>query len=137
MVYVREHGSVRPLRHVVYHSPSGIEWGYTGSGPADLALSLLADALELDDEAALEGEPYLAHAAFKRQIVSQLRHHGWTLHRDEVLGWLERWRNGDSLPPDACEVCGASNAVVRGHDMAWCDDCWNTMGDPVMVDDKP
>jgi hypothetical protein len=28
--------------HVVYHSPSGLEYGYGGSGPADLALSLLA-----------------------------------------------------------------------------------------------
>src|SRR5258708_36011467 len=26
----------RTLRHVIYHSPSGFEWGYGGSGPADL-----------------------------------------------------------------------------------------------------
>lgn len=36
---------IGPLRHVVKHSPSGYTWGYAGSGPADLALSLLTDAL--------------------------------------------------------------------------------------------
>ena len=33
------------LRHVVRHSPDGFGWGYEGSGPADLARSLLIDAL--------------------------------------------------------------------------------------------
>jgi hypothetical protein len=32
------------LRHVVHHSPSGLSWGYGGSGPADLARSILIDA---------------------------------------------------------------------------------------------
>lgn len=30
-----------PIHHVVRHSPSGMEWGYAGSGPADAALSIL------------------------------------------------------------------------------------------------
>ena len=34
-----------PLQHVVLHSPDSFEWGYAGSGPADLALSILANAL--------------------------------------------------------------------------------------------
>jgi hypothetical protein len=34
-----------PLRHVVKHSPAGFEWGYEGSGPADLARCLLIDVL--------------------------------------------------------------------------------------------
>lgn len=38
------------LRHVVKHSPTGYTWGYAGSGPADLARSLLIAAL--GDEAA-------------------------------------------------------------------------------------
>lgn len=32
-----------PLQHVVVHSPTGFEYGYGGSGPADLALSILFD----------------------------------------------------------------------------------------------
>ncbi len=34
-----------PLRHVVRHSPTSLNWGYPGSGPADLARSLLIAAL--------------------------------------------------------------------------------------------
>jgi hypothetical protein len=30
------------LRHICYHSPTGFEVGYGGSGPADLALSILS-----------------------------------------------------------------------------------------------
>jgi len=40
------HGhTIGVLAHVVRHSPSGFAWGYSGSGPADLARSLLIDAL--------------------------------------------------------------------------------------------
>ena len=31
------------LPHVERHSPDGFNWGYAGSGPADLALSILTD----------------------------------------------------------------------------------------------
>src|SRR6185437_10265213 len=37
---------------LVNHSPDGFAWGYGGSGPSQLALALLADALE-DDKLAL------------------------------------------------------------------------------------
>lgn len=33
---------------VVYHSPTGVEYGYAGSGPADLALSILAHFYQID-----------------------------------------------------------------------------------------
>jgi len=51
-----------PLRHVVRHSPTGFEWGYGGSGPADLSLSLLTHAVgpeaaeRLYQEFALSGD---------------------------------------------------------------------------------
>ncbi len=32
-----------PLKQVVRHSPTGMEWGYGGSSPADTALSILTD----------------------------------------------------------------------------------------------
>ncbi len=36
------------VRHVVRHSPTGLSWGYGGSGPADTARSLLIAALGPD-----------------------------------------------------------------------------------------
>jgi len=61
---------------LVNHSPSGFEWGYGGSGPAQLALALLLDYT--DDEAfALDH-----YQAFKTEVVSQL----------DCAGSGERWR---------------------------------------------
>ncbi len=48
------------------HSPSGFEWGYGGSGPAQLALALLLDYTD-DEEVALA-----EYTAFKTEVVSQL-----------------------------------------------------------------
>lgn len=42
-----------PRLDLANHSPTGFSWGYEGSGPAQLSLALLADALE-DDERALK-----------------------------------------------------------------------------------
>jgi hypothetical protein len=41
-----DHGAMLGvLNHVVKHSPTGMGWGYAGSGPADTARSLLIAAL--------------------------------------------------------------------------------------------
>lgn len=34
---------LNPRRDLVNHSPDGFEWGYAGSGPAQLALAISAD----------------------------------------------------------------------------------------------
>lgn len=36
---------VEKLLHRLFHSPSGMRWGFRGAGPKDLARSLLIDAL--------------------------------------------------------------------------------------------
>jgi hypothetical protein len=54
-----------PLRLDLFnHSPTGFSWGYGGSGPAQLALALLADALG-DDDRALQ-----LHQDFKFKVVA-------------------------------------------------------------------
>jgi hypothetical protein len=54
-----------PLRLDLFnHSPTGLSWGYTGSGPAQLALALLADALG-DDDLAVR-----LHQDFKFKVVA-------------------------------------------------------------------
>lgn len=53
-------------RDLANHSPTGFEWGYGGSGPAQLALALLAHALK-DDERALR-----LHQRFKWLTISRL-----------------------------------------------------------------
>ncbi len=46
-----EDGTTEVVRQVVYHSPTGLEYGYGGSGPADTALSILAHFFEVDPTA--------------------------------------------------------------------------------------
>ena len=54
-----------PLRlDLLNHSPTGFSWSYGGSGPAQLALALLADALADDDRAVR------LHQDFKFKVVA-------------------------------------------------------------------
>ena len=67
--------------HVVQHSPSGPEWGYGGSGPADCALSVL---LALTDEATAEAH----YQDFKADVIAALPEHGAIIQRTVALAWL-------------------------------------------------
>ncbi|CAM5277794.1 hypothetical protein ATER59S_00348 [Aquamicrobium terrae] len=65
------------------HSPTGFSWGYSGSGPAQLALAILCHALHCDERAV---ELY---QEFKDAVVAHFDQTGpWHLTTDEVLGWV-------------------------------------------------
>src|ERR1700754_2169735 len=91
-VVVEEDGASRPLElrlDLRRHSPTGAEWGYSGSGPAQLALALAADVLG-DDERAQD-----VYQRLKFKLVGGLPHEGWELTEDRlrsVLGEIERER---------------------------------------------
>ena len=88
-------GRSRPLRHVLLHSPSGFAWGYEGSGPADLAMSLLCDVLgERPSQRQLiygRFKAYRHHQDFKREVVA-----GWELgshfeiDSEAIAAWLRQ-----------------------------------------------
>jgi hypothetical protein len=78
----REHLPLDPCLDVWSHSPAGLEWGYCGSGPAQLALAMLTDATG-DVAIAVE-----LHQLWKRQYVGRLpRDDGWAISREAVLEW--------------------------------------------------
>lgn len=62
-------------------SPSGFEWAYGGSGPAQLAIALLAHAI--DDETACH-----YYQRFKQEVVAELPEDGWRLTSDDIETWL-------------------------------------------------
>lgn len=68
------------------HSPTGFEWSYGGSGPAQLALAILADHLG-DDRQALA-----VHQTFKFEVVAGLPKRAWTLTSRDMDAALERIR---------------------------------------------
>lgn len=85
----------RPLPHVVHHSPTGFEWGYGGSGPADLALSILALVIGEEQETVriFEGRScgaraWQLHQSFKREVVAGLEHDAWSLSVGQVKQWI-------------------------------------------------
>lgn len=61
-------------------SPSGFEWGYGGSGPAQLAIAILAHAY--DDEFATTH-----YQQFKRDVVAGLPEGSWTLAKADLNEW--------------------------------------------------
>lgn len=75
---------VLPWRLDLYnHSPTGLEWGYGGSGPHQLAVAILAHAT--GDDATAKAK----HWAFTADVTCQLPRNGWTLTGTYVLLWVE------------------------------------------------
>lgn len=66
---------------IVRHSPDGFEWGYHGSGPADLALNIL---LHVSHQALAEKH----YQDFKREFIAPLPEHGGTIKLKSIQDWL-------------------------------------------------
>lgn len=77
----------------VNHSPTGFEWGYLGSGPAQLAYAILRTFFEhvgdLTPESS-EREAHKYYQDFKYDIVCHKfgRSTEWEIGSDEVDMWL-------------------------------------------------
>jgi hypothetical protein len=88
------------LHHVVWHSPPGMNWGYAGSGPADLALSILVDFFSErgdDVQRVMGGETFPfsdqvrsvgLYQAFKRDFVATWGD-TWEITEPEIQEWVD------------------------------------------------
>jgi hypothetical protein len=72
------------------HSPTGFEWGYSGSGPAQLALAILAHHCDSENEA-LE-----LYQRFKWAVIAVLPRIGWSLNTRQIDQAIERIRAEES-----------------------------------------
>ena len=72
------------------HSPTGFEWGYGGSGPAQLALAILADHCVSDTEA------FNFHHRYKWAVIAELPRR-WTVTSDEIDAVLQKLREQESV----------------------------------------
>ena len=105
---------VRLLKHVCQHSPTGFEWGYSGSGPADLALSLLFDHFGETPQA--KGRASQIYQAFKVRCVALLPRQGWTIdtaYIDEILNLVYYTTPNPSATLDGFENGSKSEASIR------------------------
>lgn len=87
-VIVRDDDSCQSSRRLVFrldlanHSPEGFEWGNGGSGPAQLALAILADHLN-DDQRALTLYPLFIWTA-----IAELPSNQWSISAEEIDQFL-------------------------------------------------
>lgn len=83
IITVSDEKGTRQLKHIVYHSPAGMEWGYDGSGSSDLARSILADfaGIKVAD---------IFYQEFKRDFIVKQPEKGFQISGQEILDWLKR-----------------------------------------------
>jgi hypothetical protein len=103
----RKHRDLDPRLDLFNHSPTGFEYGYAGSGPAQLALAILADHLKynpqdiraarriarLDNDCAEESTDRLAvlcHQAFKFTVITPLKGDSWQMTSEDVSNVLRK-----------------------------------------------
>lgn len=85
-----------PSKKLWNHSPTGFEWGYAGSGPAQLALALLLDATG-DKDLALS-----LHQKFKfAKVANFKREANFIIMRSEILEWVKQQQQPPPPPPAA------------------------------------
>lgn len=110
-VLVQDERGTRPLHHHPRHSPTGFNWGYAGSGPADLARSLLWDLLEVQPAPSL-------YQDFKFAVIATLQTtEAWKLTEEEIHAWLA------ARPiPIICPVCKYTDDARRfvAGRCGWC-----------------
>jgi hypothetical protein len=66
------------------HSPDGFNWSYSGSGPSQLALALLADALGDDDHAQQMYQDY------KFKVIARLEGDRFEISEDDIKQTVAR-----------------------------------------------
>lgn len=107
--------ALRPRLDIRSHSPTGFEWGYGGSGPAQLALALVADAL---------GRRWTIPAIYQRVkelLIAGLPHDGWALTESEILAAAltakEEIRDSDVRRALEQSRKGMQSSEGGGHDI--------------------
>lgn len=91
IVFVKCHGmdvkyqlDPRPSQKIINHSPDGFEWGYRGSGPAQLALAILLDLYPNTPDVA---ESH--YQEFKAVFIAQADNCGFVITEEQVRGWVD------------------------------------------------
>lgn len=80
-----------PARHDLRnHSPDGFSWGYLGSGPAQLALAVLAHHFHtIGDEHKLANvKALMLYQDFKAELIATLPKAGWQFTTHDVADTL-------------------------------------------------
>lgn len=82
------------------HSPTGFEWSYAGSGPAQTALAILLD---------FTGKRHFSacfHQLFKQHFIQGAPKKGWVITGQRVRDFVEKIKKEEAaLGRPLCEMC--------------------------------
>jgi len=99
----------QPLIHIVHHSPTGFEFGYGGSGPADLALSILANYFgeEPSEKALYHGrcKCWKPHQDFKWRFIAPQQGNSFEITEDTISSWIVETKQ-ELVETVVCDGCG-------------------------------
>lgn len=90
-VYVSYNGKLELLKHWKRHSLTGFQMGYNGSGPADLARSMLIDYFIRDGLSSVEAfkDVESLYQQFKFDIISN-QEKVLKVTKKEIEEWIEK-----------------------------------------------
>lgn len=108
---------LEPSLEVYNHSPDGFEWGYAGSGPAQLAIALLLDC------GASAKEAELWHQEFKDVFLSGLKKARWECPAALFKCWVLGRRHRDKHPSITCPRCGRTSYNTNDIKERYCGYC--------------
>jgi hypothetical protein len=92
-----------PVRHDLRLHSEGFEWGYSGSGPAQTSLAILADAVGADKALPL-------YQKFKRAFIAGAEKDGFRISREAVEAWVAaHYRLPDDAVDGWADTLGASD----------------------------
>ena len=74
---------IRSSLEIINHSPTGFEWGYAGSGPAQLALAILLDCVGIRHAQRL-------YMSFKFDFIARLlQDQEWAITETSIKLWVD------------------------------------------------
>ena len=141
-IYAVRDGITSRIVHCFKHSPTGLAFGYGGSGPADAARSILADYLQLAPlvssdrgyctDAITEIET-IYHTFMFDFVVQLSKDCRWTLSGTRIAGWLVGHPPTKTCPIHresiedngcfTCRACVTCNGECSNASGFLCQDC--------------
>ena len=94
---IHNSGNTEILNNMGYHSPDGFQIGYAGSGPADLAYSILTDYMIRSnniDLVDIPGRVEIYHQLFKNDFIVEAKE-SLSIDSNTIKLWLDVQDNID------------------------------------------
>jgi hypothetical protein len=92
LITVKNGDTLYPLRHIIVHSPTGMDFGYGGAGCSDAAISILFDLTSIKTNAAvfyITVDPAI-YRKFKSEFIATIDpDEGGSIPEDEIMDWLK------------------------------------------------